>query len=236
MSLIEKISRDFPVGNAAGECKTLEEVRNLVESAVQFIVVGSITVQHRDGNPGNTFNNHSLNSLGLPNLGAEYIRRVGKEMVKVAHNADKSIVLSIAGFSPEEYFKLANVAVECGFDGLEVNAGCPNIVDGGKRKEIISFDHCVLNYIVMGVLQIAKRGPRVLDVWVKVSPMSNPADIPRTATLLALNKIDVVVLRKTPFRTLSPSRRMAVPKFRLQMGQGGLDMRVPKSKLKHSAR
>jgi dihydroorotate dehydrogenase (fumarate) len=196
MSLIEKISRDFPVGNAAGHCKTLEEVVVLAQSAAQFIVVGSITVLKRDGNPGNTFNGN-LNSLGLPNLGIEYLRQVGRGMVKVAHDAGKLIFLSIDGFSPEEYFSLALVAVECGFDGIEINAGCPNVVDGGKRKEILSFSPIMLGYVVQGVLHIAKSGPTELYVLVKVSPMSNPAEIVRTADLLSATPIDAVVTQNT---------------------------------------
>ena len=197
MSLIDNISRDFPVGNAAGHCKTLEEVIVLAQSAAQFIVVGSITVPQRDGNPGNPFNNINLNSLGLPNRGAEYIRQVGREMVKVAHDAGKLIFLSIAGFSPEEYFELAKVAVECGFDGIEINAGCPNAVDGGKRKEILCFNSVALEHVVQGVVQIAKLGPTQLYVLVKVSPMSNPAEIVRTADLLSSLAIDGVVTQNT---------------------------------------
>ena len=54
MLFIENISKDFPVGNAAGWCKSVDEVRKLAESAAQFVVVGSITAQFRGGNPGNT--------------------------------------------------------------------------------------------------------------------------------------------------------------------------------------
>ena len=44
------INPDFPVGNAAGWCKSTPETEELVASAAQFITVGSITCEYRPGN------------------------------------------------------------------------------------------------------------------------------------------------------------------------------------------
>lgn len=198
MSLfIEKISPDFPVGNAAGHCKSVDEVRQLAKSAAQFIVIGSITVEERAGNPGNTFNGSSLNSLGLPNSGIKKILVQAKEMIDTAHNAGKPIILSVAGFSPSEYLELSCAAHEVRFDGVELNLGCPNVTDGGKRKPIASFDLPLMEEIVT----MASTAVRVHDpnffVLVKVSPMSNPLQIIDAAQLLARCNIDAVVTQNT---------------------------------------
>ncbi len=195
--LIEKINPDFPVGNAAGWCKSVREVKALAASAAQFIVVGSITLEEREGNPGNTFNGHSLNALGLPNPGLQKVSTTASEMAALAHMAGKPIILSAAGFAPEEYVGLAQAAQELGFDGVELNLGCPNVADGGKRKPIASFDLYVAGDIVHRCVSAVKLDHPGFFMSVKVSPMSNPLQIIQTAELLAHSDIDAVVTQNT---------------------------------------
>lgn len=186
----------FPVGNAAGWCKTVDEVRNLARSAAEVIVVGSITVPERSGNPGNTFA-IPLNSLGLPNMGIEKLKEIGPEMVRIAHEAGKKIILSIAGFDPKEYRQMARAAQEMGFDGIEINLGCPNVADGGKRKPIASLDLRLTEEIVGLSSSAVKMHDPDFFVSVKMSPMSNPLQIIDTAELLAHCNIDAIVTQNT---------------------------------------
>lgn len=197
MSLIEKINESYPVGNAAGWCKSVDEVRKLAESAAQFIVVGSITMQERAGNPGNTFNGSSLNSLGLPNPGLQKITEVAPEMVGIARMAGKPIIVSVAGFAPAEYLELSRAMQELGFDGIELNLGCPNVADGGKRKPIASLDLRLTEKIVGSSSSAVKMRNPDFFVSVKVSPMSNPLQIVDTAELLAQCNIDAIVTQNT---------------------------------------
>lgn len=187
-----KVNSLFPVGNAAGWCKSVEEVERLSKSACECIVVGSITLEERLGNPGNTFNNESLNSIGLKNPGIEKILAMSDEMVKFAHDANKPIILSIAGFSIEDYRLLSKKAASTDFDGVEVNFGCPNVADEGKRKPIFSFDLDLMdNALDEVILNFSKF------ISVKVSPMSNPMQIVETAGLLSVFGIDAVVTQNT---------------------------------------
>lgn len=197
MSLIERINTDFPVGNAAGWCKSVEEVEKLAASAAQFIVVGSITVNERLGNPGNTFNGFSLNSLGLPNPGLRKIADLAGEMVSIAHAARKPIILSVAGFTQDEYCLLTQVAQALDFDGVEINLGCPNVVEGNKRKPIASLDLQLTETIVDLCVTSLKFDYPDFFVSVKVSPMSNPLQIIDTAELLAGYNIEAVVTQNT---------------------------------------
>lgn len=190
------ISEIFPVGNAAGWCKTVDEVRNLARSVVEVIMVGSVTVPERPGNPGNTFA-IPLNSLGLPNMGIEKLKEIGPEMVRIAHEAGKKIILSIAGFDPKEYRQLARAAQEMGFDGIEINLGCPNVADGGKRKPIASLDLRLTEEIVGLSSSAMKMHDPDFFVSVKMSPMSNPLQIIDTAELLAHCNIDAIVTQNT---------------------------------------
>ncbi len=191
------INLAFPVGNAAGWCKSVEEVRRVAQSAAEFIVVGSITLQKRSGNPGNTWNNKDLNSLGLPNPGAEEIENVAHEMVSVAHSFDKKIILSVAGFDASEYVYLFNVALKSGFDGVELNFGCPNVADDGKRKRIFSF-YPELMHEVLLMLSLVDGIPDTFFVSVKVSPITNPQQIIELAEMFSqFRMIHAVVTQNT---------------------------------------
>lgn len=175
---------DFPVGNGACMCKTVEDVRALATSAADFIVVGGYTPKKRDGNTGNTFNGDTdkgLNSRGLPCGGIEYLRAHGKEMVDIAHKAGKKIILNINGFTPRDYYDLTIVAVASGFDGVEANTACPNIVDGAVRKPIFFFDLALSHYLIGAV---SSALPEHMFMLVKVSISSDPEYIVKYAQML----------------------------------------------------
>lgn len=193
-----ELNPDFPVGNAAGWCKSVAEVEALAKSAASFIVVGSITMEPRDGNPGNTFNGDplfTLNSLGLPNPGIDKLEEIGPEMVRIAHAAGKPIIASVAGFFAEEFGELASRAQRSGFDGIEVNLGCPNVADGGKRKPIFSYRKVFVEDSLSAVFNYIDEG----FVSVKVSPM-DPDRLDEIASVLEDRRnfpIAAVVIQNT---------------------------------------
>lgn len=137
-----------PLMNAGGTCRHLSGkngVEELARSAAAAILVGSITVLSRGGNSGSNYyrddaRGYSLNALGMPNPGLDFYRKELPKMVRVAHDHSKPLGVSIAGFTPLEFADLAEAALEAGVDFLEMNAGCPNVRDGGKAHRIISYD------------------------------------------------------------------------------------------------
>lgn len=188
---------NFPVGNAAGWCKTVEDVRMLAACAADFIVVGGYTRLARPGNPGDTFNGESqigLNSRGLPNLGVTYLEAHGKEMVQLAHKAGKKIILNINGFDANDYIALALHAAGLGFDGVEVNTACPNIIEGEKRKPIFFFDVERSRQLVSVVSKVL---PARMFILVKVSISSDPEYIVTFAQMLQGYRVHGVVAGNT---------------------------------------
>lgn len=166
----------FPhrVMNAAGTCKTLNDVRKLAASNVAAVVVGSITMEPRDLPAGETFfmdpNGHySLNSRNLYNGGLPYYRDQGilREMVRVCHEEGKTIIVSVAGFSPPENLELILFAISCRVDAVEINGGCPNILG----KPIMSYDPEFLGenleFVESGLLSAGCPIP----IIVKLSPI-----------------------------------------------------------------
>ncbi|MBP7831400.1 MAG: hypothetical protein KA028_00065 [Candidatus Pacebacteria bacterium] len=165
-----------PLINAAGTVKYKEEFQRLLETDLGAIVIGSITVSSRDGNEGTTWHPDGINSLGMPNPGLGYYIDNLPEMVKEAHDNDKKVIVSIAGFNAKEYVNLAGVAFKCGADIVEINFGCPNVLDGGTAKPIYSFD--IPNMVgVINEIKNAFRGTlddKLNNLLIKLSPYSDP--------------------------------------------------------------
>ena len=132
----------FGLMNAAGMVKTLADVGRIATTPVTHIVVGSVTLEPREGNLGRTEGALGamayINALGLPNPGLAYYLEHLPQMRTIAQRAGKILRISIAGFSPQEYGELARALVP--FGELEINLGCPNVYAEGRRKEIMSFD------------------------------------------------------------------------------------------------
>lgn len=120
------------VMNGAGSVKLPKHVLEIAKSQSGGVILGSITVDERLGNEGTTYfadssTSFSLNSKGLPNPGLAYYKKHLPGMVKTAHRFGKPLIVSVAGFSPDEYAHLARTAFEKGADGVELNFGCPNV-------------------------------------------------------------------------------------------------------------
>jgi dihydroorotate dehydrogenase (fumarate) len=169
------IELEHPVLNAAGTCKTVEDVADLARSAVAAVTVGSITLAARTGNAGATYHSgdgFSLNALGLPNRGLGYYRDHLAAMADLAHGAGKPLVLSIAGFSVEDYATVAQAAATTGVDLLELNLACPNVWDGGRQKRLACFDTGQTEAICAAVDDALRATP--VPYGVKISPFSDP--------------------------------------------------------------
>lgn len=185
--------------NAAGMVKTVDDVRRLAATPVTHIVVGSITVDPRPGNPEPRFwaapdDSFALNSLGLPNPGLDYYLAQIGEMCDIAHDAGKKLIVSIAGFNAEDWDELAACICD-DVDGIEVNLGCPNVWQSGTRKPIISFDPQAVDEVV-GLV----RGV-INPTWmsVKFSPFQPDQHdaLISVASMLYRHSVDAIVTANT---------------------------------------
>ncbi len=185
---------------AAGWAKTTEQVRVLTGvPQVTHIVIGSYTVQPREGNTGGeTFavlrDGTSVNARGLPNRGVPYLRAHGREMAQIAHDAGKQLVVSGAWFTPTEAGVLAATAFEIGADVYEDNCGCPNVWEGGKQKAIPSFDLDLMGEADWVILRATGSGS---VIWKKLSPYTNPEERVRVAAYLSEREPNGVVCCNT---------------------------------------
>ncbi|WP_163554474.1 dihydroorotate dehydrogenase [Candidatus Frankia alpina] len=193
MSALAGVALEHPVMNAAGTCKSVEDVDAFARSAVAAIVVGSITRQPRTGNAGNVYwpgRIYSINALGLPNRGLDYYGAHLPRMVDQAHEAGKPLIVSVAGFDVGEYAEIAEVVAGTGVDLIELNLACPNVWDGSAQKRIACFDPdqtaAVCTAVGDALLARAAGDPaRRVPYGVKISPFSDPAALAELAAALA---------------------------------------------------
>jgi dihydroorotate dehydrogenase (NAD+) catalytic subunit len=68
--------------------------------------------------------------MGLPNPG---IDEFAKEIRKVKSRLKVPLIVSVFGFSAEEYASVARKAVAAGADGVELNVSCPHVKETGSE-------------------------------------------------------------------------------------------------------
>jgi dihydroorotate dehydrogenase len=184
------VALEHPLLNAAGTAKTLDDVVRLARSPVSAVTVGSITLRERAGNAGEVYATrpgHAVNALGMPNRGAPFYRDELPRMAEAAHAAGKPLIVSVAGFSPDEYGELAHLAAGAGADLVELNLGCPNVWEGGHQERIASFDPDLVGR------SLAAAGGIDVPLGAKLSPLADPVLLREVAGVLASSPAAFVV-------------------------------------------
>jgi dihydroorotate dehydrogenase (NAD+) catalytic subunit len=157
-----------PVGTASGTFgKGLEFKPFYDVGALGFVVVKTITLEPRAGNPAPRLAETSggmLNSIGLPNPGIHaYVRDVLPQL----RTLGAPLVINIAGHDPAAFAELARILEpEEGIDALELNMSCPNVTGGMDystspegAREVVSRVRDVTDRPL-----IAKLSPNVTDI------------------------------------------------------------------------
>lgn len=79
-------------------------------------------------------------------------------------NKEKPIIAQIWGSNPETFYKTAKMIVEMGFDGIDINMGCPDksvLKSGGGAALIGQFD------LAKAIIEYTRKGANNLPVSVK---------------------------------------------------------------------
>jgi dihydroorotate dehydrogenase len=205
--IIGAYEMESPLMNAGGVVKTIEDVRMMAQTGVGAILAGSYTLEPRVGNSPNgervyyhdEVTGITYNSLGMPNNGIAEVAKELPEMISIAHDLGKPFILNIA---PVTSNPAAEIAVMLGIledagirelDGLELNAGCPNVVtaDGG-RHELLSHHTDLLGETVSEIIDVSNRGMRLGSLMVRISPFRDKSDATNIAKLLVDVPVDFV--------------------------------------------
>lgn len=175
------------LGNAAGALKRVSDVRTLLKSdptIVQLVTLGSFTPEDRPGNPGEVFV-PPLNALGLPNPGINGACALLDELGEDLIASGRTIRVSIAGFSPEDYALMTARLrpYKRIIRSIEINLGCPNVREDRKQEPIMSFNPARIDEVIrLCWEEVDTIGPS-LDV--KLSPYSDPFLLGEVAGVIA---------------------------------------------------
>ncbi len=122
-----------------------------------------------------------LNAIGLPSPG---IRKFAQE-IRDLSDLDVPLIVSVYGFSSEEYANVARVAAESGADALELNLSCPHVkrtgVEIGQNPKAIK--------------EIVKKVKAAVDrpVFAKLTPnVANIAELAEAAVLAGADAVTAI--------------------------------------------
>jgi len=157
------LSLDYPGMLASGVLGySAESMQRVIEGGAGAVVTKSVGLQAREGyvNPTVVQSKCGLiNAMGLPNPGVDvYV----EEIKHVKSLFCQPLIVSIFGYSSEDYVVVAKKVVEAGADALELNVSCPHVKQTGSE---IGQNPDVLFKVVSAV----KEAVRV-PVFVKLSP------------------------------------------------------------------
>ena len=110
-----------------------ETLENIVKGGAGAVVTKSVCLESREGYANPTVVQAScglINAMGLPNPG---IDEFVKEIRKVKSRLKVPLIVSVFGFSGEEYASVARKAVAAGADGVELNVSCPHVKETGSE-------------------------------------------------------------------------------------------------------
>jgi dihydroorotate dehydrogenase (NAD+) catalytic subunit len=157
------------------------------------IVTKSIGLKSRKGYANPTVVQTScglINAMGLPNPGiAEFVNEIykAKAILKVP------LILSVYGYSTDEYASVAKKGVDAGVDAVELNVSCPHVKETGSE---IGQNPQVLAQVVRRVKAVVAK-----PVIVKLSPnVTCIADIAEAAAkagadaLTAINTVKAIAI------------------------------------------
>ena len=190
-----------PVLLAAGILgMTAESLIRVAEAGAGGLVTKSIGLKPRKGYPNPTVVQVScglINAMGLPNPG---IKTFSEEIREVKRRVKVPLIVSVYGYSAEEFAETAELAVEAGADAVELNVSCPHVEGTGGE---IGQNPELLKEVVSKVKRRISK-----PVFVKLSP--NVTDIAYLAEIAvkagadAITAINTVRAMKIDIKTGRP--------------------------------
>ncbi len=190
-----------PVLLAAGILgMTAESLIRVAEAGAGGLVTKSIGLKPRKGYPNPTVVQVScglINAMGLPNPG---IKTFSEEIREVKRRVKVPLIVSVYGYSAEEFAETAELAVKAGADAVELNVSCPHVEGTGGE---IGQNPELLKEVVSKVKRRISK-----PIFVKLSPnVTDIAQLAETAVKAgadAITAINTVRAMKIDIKTGRP--------------------------------
>jgi len=180
-------------------------LKSIIEAGAGAVVTKSMGLEPRTGYPNPTVVQTDcglLNAMGLPNPGISHF----KEEMKELKSTGVPTILSIYGYSSEEFAKVAETAAKMGADAIELNVSCPHIKKAGAE---IGCDPLLLTEIVK---EVKKRVN--IPVIVKLTPnVANIDEIAKAAEKAGADAITAINTVKAMNIEIETGRPLLANKF-----------------------
>jgi dihydroorotate dehydrogenase (NAD+) catalytic subunit len=148
---------------------TAESFERIAKGGAGAIVTKSVGVQPRGGYPNPTVVQAEaglINAMGLPNPGIDVFGEEIKFSKTLLH---VPVIVSVFGYSAEEYASVAKKAAEAGADAIELNVSCPHVKQTGAEigqspkflSEVVQQVKAAMNKPL-----IVKLSPNVTDITI----------------------------------------------------------------------
>lgn len=141
---------------------SVETFESIAKGGAGAVVTKSVGLKPREGYANPTVVQVSsglVNAMGLPNPG---IQEFVQEIRKAKAALHVPLIVSVYGFSADEYATVAGRAVAAGADAIELNVSCPHVKETGSE---IGQSSQVLIQVVRKVKDTINK-----PVFVKLSP------------------------------------------------------------------
>jgi len=179
---------------------TTDSLQSIAENGASAVVTKSIGLKPRAGYPNPTVVQAKcglINAMGLPNPGINsYISEIrhAKTVLTVP------LIVSVYGFSAEEYAETAQTAAEAGADAVELNVSCPHVKETGLE---IGQNPKILADVVRKV-KAKVRKPVIVKLSPNVTDITELAEAATEAGADALTAINTLRAIAIDVETLQP--------------------------------
>ncbi len=166
---------------------SVETFESIAKGGAGAVVTKSVGLKPREGYANPTVVQVSsglVNAMGLPNPG---IQEFVQEIRKAKAALSVPLIVSVYGFSADEYATVAGRAVAAGADAIELNVSCPHVKETGSE---IGQSSQVLIQVVRKVKDTVNK-----PVFVKLSP--NVTSIEEIAEAAANAGADALTIMNT---------------------------------------
>lgn len=153
------------------------------------LIVKTLTRQPRAGNPAPRVvetPSGMLNAVGLQNVGMDAFRR---DLWPRLSRLGCPIIISVAGFSTDEFGEMAGLASELRPAAVELNLSCPNVAHGDSGRCFAQSPE------LTGAAVRAARRATTLPLLAKLS--ADTADVPAVAKAALAGGADILTLINT---------------------------------------
>jgi len=165
-----------PLFLPSGIVNNISDHRLAVEAGVGCLVLKSVTVEKRDGNPLPRvikFDSGFINSVGLRNPG---LKEGKNEIGDFLKKYSTPTIISVFAASVSDFQKLVGSLVELSPFAIELNLSCPNVAN--EFGEMLS----TKTKMVYQVVKVAKKEAGKVPIIAKLSPnVENIGEVAKAA-------------------------------------------------------